>query len=378
MRPDPPLTWFGLVARNLLRRPWRSGFTVLGVALAIASYVALTGLARGMAEGGQASHHERGVDLIVTDRAALEIFGGSLPEALAPQIRRQPGVADVAVELDSSMELTGGVQAIVVGWRLDEFNYRELTLRRGRPPRPGERSVAIGEDLAEAAGLDLGDEVELSFTPFRVVGVTRYESGYLRRMAVMPIQDLQDLLARSGQATHFQVRLRQPGDPEAREAARTGIAALRPNLNVSSTAEAMRTNRLVRMIDASSLAISIVALAIGCLSVLNTMAMGVEERTRELGILASIGWSRQRILALILSEGFILAAVGGALGVALGWVGHTALIDFVTPGGRLSAWSAVDQVARAVAVALVVGLLGALAPAWRASRLAPAAALRRQ
>jgi putative ABC transport system permease protein len=57
------LTWVGLIGRNLLRRPARTALTLLGVALAVASYVALTGLAKGMIEGASASHEERGVDL---------------------------------------------------------------------------------------------------------------------------------------------------------------------------------------------------------------------------------------------------------------------------------------------------------------------------
>ncbi|WP_444856572.1 ABC transporter permease [Sphingosinicella sp.] len=371
------MRWLGLVARNLLRRPGRAAFTLLGVALAVASYVALTGLARGMIEGAGASHDERGVDLIVTHRGMVDMFAGSLPDSLAAAIGSQPGVAEVAAELDTALELGDG-QAVVAGWRRDQFTFREMRLRGGRLPRDGQAEVVLGDLLAEAADVDLNGEIELNFERFRVVGISAYETGYLRNMAIMPLPNLQALLARPGQATLVQVRLQQPGDADAREAARARIAALRPNLSVSTTAEAMRSSRLIQMIDSTSLAISIVALAIGCLSVLNTLAMGVEERTREIGILSAIGWSRRRILALILSEGFVLAGIGGLVGVLLGWVGHNVLVDSLTPGGGLSASAMVGQAVRAEVAALLVGLTGALVPAWRASRLAPAAALRHQ
>jgi len=372
-----PMTWLGLVGRNLLRRPGRALFTLLGVALAVASYVALTGLASGMIESAGASHEERGVDLVVTHRGMVELYSGSLPEALAREIRAQPGVADVAAELDTALEFSDG-QAIVTGWPVDQFAFREMRLREGRPPRPGENGVVLGEALAEAAGVGVGGEIELNFAPFRVVGISAYDNGYLRNMAIMPLQDLQALLARPGTVTLFQIRLRDPGDPEMREAARAAITALRPNLNVSTTVEAMRSSRLVQMIDSSSLAISLVALAIGCLSVLNTMAMGVEERTREIGILAAVGWTRGRILGLILSEGFLIAGLGGLAGIGLGWVGHDLLVDTVSRGAELETKTMAGQALRAEAIALLVGLIGAFMPAWRASRLAPAAALRRQ
>jgi putative ABC transport system permease protein len=372
------MSWFGLVRRNLLRRPGRAAFTLLGVALAVASYVALTGLSRGMIESAEASHEERGVDMVVTRRGMLDIFAGSLPESLGQDIRRRPGVADVAAELDTTLELSGDAQTLVAGWSTDQFTFREMRLARGRLPRPGEGAVVIGQDLAAAADVGLGDTIELSFTPFRIVGISAYENGFLRSMAIMPMEDLQALLSRPGQVTLFQVRLQRPGDPDAREAARRAIAALLPNLSVSSTAEAMRSSRLMQMIDSSALAISIVALAIGCLSVLNTLATGVEERTREIGVLASIGWPRRRILLLIVSEGFLLAGIGGVLGVLLGSVGHRILIESLTPGAALPATAMLGQALRAEAIALIVGLVGALMPAWHASRLSPAAALRRQ
>lgn len=371
-----PFGWFGLVRRNLLRRPARALFTLLGVALAIASYVALTGLASGMIEGAGASQEERGVDLVVTHRGMVELYSGSLPEALGAAIRARPGVADVSAELVTALEYGTG-QAIVTGWRSDEFNFREMRLRRGRrPARPGE--VVLGEALADAAGVGVGGEIELNFAQFRVVGISAYDNGYLRNMAIMTLPDLQNLLARPGVVSVFQIRLRHPEDAQARERARASILALRPNLNVSTTAEAMRASKLVQMIDSSSFAISLVALSIGCLSVLNTMAMGVEERTREVGILAAIGWSRRRILGLILSEGFLIAGVGGAVGIVLGWAGHDYLSRSVTQGAQLETSTMIVQAVRAEMIALLVGLVGAFIPAWRASRLRPAAALRRQ
>lgn len=371
------LTWFGLIARNLLRRPGRALFTLLGVALAVASYVTLTGLASGMIEGASGSNEERGVDLVVTHRGMVELYSGSLPEALAPLIGRQRGVAEVSAELVTAIEFDAG-QAIVTGWTVDAFTFREMRLREGRPPTPGAGEVVLGESLAEAAQVGVGGEIELNFAPFKVVGISAYDNGYLRNMAIMPLGDLQNLLARPSTVSVFQVRLRHPEDAQARDAARAAILALRPNLNVSTTAEAMRSSKLVQMIDSSSFAISLVALAIGCLSVLNTMAMGVEERTREIGILAAIGWSRAQILRLILSEGFLIAGIGGVIGILLGWIGHDYLVRAVTQGAELETATMIGQAVRAELIALLVGLIGAFIPAWRASRLPPAAALRHQ
>jgi len=369
------MTRFGFVARNIGRRPGRAGFTVLGVALAVASFMALTGLTRGLEEGAAASHDERGVDLVVTLRGMY--FHGSLPEPLAESIRAVRGVAGVATELAALVHFENA-RIAAAGWRVDEFSFRDMKLLHGRLPRPGATEVVLGDILAEARGARLGTKVRLNYRPFEVVGIASYNSGILRRSAFVHLPDFQALVSRPGQATLFQVRLEAPRDAAARERVQAEIGALRPDLFVSATGEVLRSSRLIELIDVTSLAISIVALAIGCLSVLNTMAMAVEERTREIGILAALGWRRRAILTLILWEGVLLAGAGGLLGIVLGWAGHEALVALLSPGAGLPFRLMIEQGLRAELVALVVGAIGAFVPAWRAARLAPAAALRRQ
>jgi len=197
-------------------------------------------------------------------------------------------------------------------------------------------------------------------------------------LAIMPLGQMQKLLARPGQVTLFQVRTAAAGDAAALEAIRSRIAALGPNLLVLTSDQALQGNKVMAMLSASSLAIAVVALLMACLSVLNTLAMSVEERTREIGILSAIGWPPRRILGLILCEGVLLAAIGGLVGIAFGLVGNQLLIALVLPGSDLTAQATLGLAATGMATALVVGSIGAVWPAWRASRLAPAAALRQQ
>jgi putative ABC transport system permease protein len=123
---------------------------------------------------------------------------------------------------------------------------------------------------------------------------------------------------------------------------------------------------------------SLLALIVGGMAVMNTMAMSVFERTREIGILRAVGWSSVRIGSMIVCEALsvvlLALAVGCALGVAAAemFVRRTMLSGFIAPGYTAStfAWG--------LAFALGVGLVGALYPTWRAVRLAPVAALRHE
>ena len=369
------MTWLGLLLRNLWRRPGRSTLTLLGIILAVASFVALSELSRGIETAARAALDERGVDLVVAERGMVEFFASSLPERLEQDISRLPGVADVSAELGALVPVGADNHAIVGGWRVDSFAWRGVPVIRGRMPTPGGGEVLLGDALAEALGADIGAEVTLGFSRLRVSGIAAFHSAFNRSLALMPLPDLQSLLARPGRVTVFQIRLRHGDDVTA---FRSAIVALSPGLSVTATDELLRDNKAMAILNVMSGAIALVALAMACLAVMNTLAMAVEERTRDIGILAAIGWSRARMLALILSEGMLLALAGGMVGGALGAVGITALKQVVLPNVAMSGRPAASLMLAALAAALAVGGLGAFWPAWRASRIRPAAALRRE
>ena len=371
------MTWLDLLLRNLWRRPGRSVFTLIGVALAVGSFLTLAGLSRGMSASAQDSLNERGVDLVVMRRGMVEFFASVLPEDLEADIRRVTGVAEVSAELATLTPMGEDAHAIVAGWRSDSFEWRAVQLVRGRMPEAGENGVVLGEALAEALHAEPGSEVAFSFTPFRVTGVAGFTSMLNRGMAVLRLEDLQTLLARPNQVTLFNVRLAPPADAAALASARAAIVALHPGVAVTTTDDVLRSNKAMQGLAATSSAISLVALAIAALSVLNTLAMAVEERTRDIGILAAIGWSRARILALILSEGLLLAGLGGLLGGGLGWLGNHVLNLLVVPGGGMSARATITLTLLTLSASLALGACGSLWPAWRAARLDPATALRR-
>jgi putative ABC transport system permease protein len=250
-----------------------------------------------------------------------------------------------------------------------------MPLLRGQLPAPGEGAVVLGETLTEALQLDVGSTVKIGFTPLRVAAISGFTSMLNRGTALMPLSDLQALLGRPGEVTLFQVRLARPQDRAEVEKVRRTIAALRPGLSVVTGNEVLRANRAFNAIAAASQAIALIALGVAMLSVFITLAMAVEERVREIGILAALGWTRGQIVALLLGEGLMLAAMAGLMGAILGSVGLSALTATIIPGG-LAASSYLAMGLAGVAVALAIGALGASYPALRAARLSPAVALR--
>ncbi len=368
------MTLAGLAWTNLLRRPARTLLTVLTIALAIGTAVGLLALGRGITDSVARGLEESGAGLMVAQRGATEIISARLPEAFAPRLAAVPGVAAVSAELYAFATVGAGRQVLLVGWSAGSPAWAAAPLAAGRLPAAGEHALLLGDALAESLDLGLGSRLEVFEESFEVVGITRFATAMNRGLGIMPLATLQAAALREGQVTAFSVRLAAGAD---REAVREAIAAALP-VSVSDTREMLAGDRNVGVLRAISRAVSVVALVMGGLSLLSTLLMSVQERTREIGMVAAMGWSDRRIVTLIGLEGLLLGLAGCAGGVAVG-LAASMLFDAIPAIGDFVAFTpAAGDLVLPMLAALPVCVLGAAYPAWRAVRMMPADALRRQ
>ena len=234
----------------------------------------------------------------------------------------------------------------------------------------------LGEAASAALGKKLDDELELLGEKFRVIGIANYTSVVNRGLALVLLADVQEASYRRGQVTMIHVSLEHGGAAADLADVRKAIQAL-GNLTASTSSDALNNDRNFAILDAVSLAISIIAVAIGALNVLTALVMATQERTREIGIFAAIGWSNGRIMASIVIEGVAMCAIGCVLGVLLSFLAALAFPHIPAIGNLISFRPSVGLIAPILAAAFALCILGSLIPAWRAVRMVPAEALRR-
>ncbi len=363
--------------RNLVRRPLRSALTAAGIAVAVGSLIALTGLSRGVETAWRRAVDERGAHLLAIQGGVISVLNAAYDAGAAPELARIEGVRDVAGELVDVVALRPGYSLLVTGWPEAGFLWHSLRLQRGRLPQAGARAeVVLGEGVAAALGLTAGGRLSIRGREFTVTGVFRPAGVLHNNTIIMPLPVMQELWGRPAQVTVFNLRLLQPADPGAVAAVLARLRAAFPGLTFSELRELTDTNETMKMFRSLTWGVATVALVMGVLAVLNTLLMSITERTREIGILSAIGWPPARILGVIMLEGLALAVAGSAGGALLGLAGLEWLAALPQLQGFLEPTIDLHFVVQVIGVTLALGVLGGVYPAWRAARLNPVDALR--
>lgn len=315
-----------------------------------------------------------------------ERLTSSLHADFADRLTKVPGVAEVAGSLTEMVSFgdSGLIGVPLHGLPRDGFVLRQYMVISGRTLQRGDHHVVLlGASLAAALQKRVGQFVEIESTPFEVVGIFQASSALEANSAVTELEDLQQLMDRGQQVTEFQVRVANTITTDAAmcDICRS-IEALIDDDHRSLGLKAMPTRQFVssstetRLMTAMALGTSVIASGLTLLGILNTMWMSVLERTQEIGVLRAIGWSRRRVMQMILCESLLLATGGAVIGVLAAWVLARGLVSLAAVEGivspELDPWSA----ALSIAAALMAGILGSIYPAWSASRIPAVEALR--
>jgi ABC-type antimicrobial peptide transport system permease subunit len=304
--------------------------------------------------------------------ADIDADFSAIDELVGARIAARPDVDAVSGMFWTGVSTDEMPMLIVYGYHPREFAIRRYRIIEGQPLM-GRRQVIVGRMAAEQMGLKVGDMLRLLESNFRVVGI--YETGQAFEDAgvVIGLREAQALTGKPRQVQFLLISLR---DPEQAEAVRDKLEAAFPEIDFSLSSELTESVSDFQVMQEMVDQISFLALFIGVVGMLNTMLMSVLERTREIGVLRSLGWRRRRVLGMILKESLLLGAIGGLCGIPLG-LGMGALLGLVRIwGGAIEPAYAPQLLVQAIVVAMIAGMVGGLYPAWRATKLRPVEALR--
>lgn len=380
----------------------RSGMSLLGVAIGVASVVALTALGEGARRYVTQQFADIGSNILIVFPGKNETTGGmpgvggvpndlTLEDAIAlrrsiPEVAR---VVPIAMGTETVAHGERRRQVAVAGTTREMLEVRGLNMARGRYLPSGDRGdetvAVLGKTVAEElfpGENPVGQVVRVGDWRLRVIGVTGPRGVQLGLdlddLVSLPVGTAMRLLNRS---SLFRILI-QARSPAETRAAQDKVVRLLTERHGEEDITCVRQDAVASSFDAilaaltlALAAIAAVSLAVAGIGIMNVMLVSVSERTREVGLLKALGAGRRQILAVFLVEATALSTAGGVLGLLLGQAALFVLLRFYPD---LPAQAPVWAVLASLVVSTVVGVVFGMLPARRATRLDPVAALARR
>ena len=366
-----------MIVSNLVHRPLRSLISIVAIAIEVTLILLIVGLSVGIMNDSKKRQAGIGADVMVQPPGAsfIQGFGGApAPVKIADVLRKFDHVqAAVPVVMWTN---TSGSLELVYGIDLAQgspYNYDNT----GRPfryleggPFQGPYDILVDDYFAGQKNVHVGDKLEMLNHEFRISGIVENGKGARK---FIPMATLQDLIGATGKASMFYLRLDNPDNADTVVNEIKSDPALK-NYTVRSLAEMLSMMTVQNLPGfANFLRVVIgIAMIIGFIVIFQSMYTAVMERTREIGILKSLGANKLYIVRLILRETLTLAICGIVLGVAISYgakAGIRAKFPLMTVQ-MTGAW-----IGYATIIAIVGAILGAIYPAVKAAQKDPIDAL---
>jgi len=351
-----------LVLSNIAHRPARTAVSILGTGVGVLLIVFTVGLAHGVLHERGRRESNIGAEIMIRSSGAIGLGGSQfrLPASHAAELATIPGVrAATPIGQTFDKSDTGFGQRLIDGIEYDQYaNIAHITMRDGRKLESGDEAI-IDAEWQRSRNANVGDTVKLFERPFKIVGV--YEPPGGGRIKI-PLKTMQDQEGADNKASAILVAC---ANPEQQEEVAARILERFPDNQLIFTRDLPEI--YASGVPALNVFIKVVvgvAAAISVLVILLAMYTTVTERTRQIGILKSLGMSKTAIAWVIEQEAIIVSVLGVVVGVLLTMLAKFAVMRTTS--------LTIDIEPRWVLIALAVGLIGgtigALYPALRAAR----------
>ena len=351
-----------LVLSNIAHRPARTAVSILGTGVGVLLIVFTVGLAHGVLHERGRRESNIGAELMIRASGTIGLGGSQfkLPASHAAELATIPGVR-AATPLGQTFDKSdsGFGQRLIDGIEYDQYaTIARITMREGRKLESGDEAI-IDPEWQRTRNAKVGDTVKLFERPFKIVGV--YEPPGGGRIKI-PLKTMQDQEGSNNKASAILVAC---DDPAQQDAVAARILERFPEDQLIFTRDLPEI--YASGVPALNVFIKVVvgvAAAISVLVILLAMYTTVTERTRQIGILKSLGMSKASIAWVIEQEAIIVSVLGVVVGVLLTMLARFAVMRTTS----LTIEIEPRWVLIALAVGLVGGTIGALYPALRAAR----------
>jgi len=352
-----------LILRNLLHRPMRTLIALTGIGFEVMLIIIIVGLTSGLLTETAKRIEGIGADIMLQPPAAsplLSFSGAPMPSKIGEKVAELKYVRDVAPAL-LQFNSSGAVETI---WGIDKESFNAVSggfvFISGHDMESPD-DLLVDDWAAKAKNLKVGDTYTVLNHEWHVAGIVEHGKG--ARLFV-PLPTLQSLVGARDKASIFLIKCTRP---EHTEDVMDEMRSLLPGYTVRPLKDflSLMTSTNIPGLESFISAMIALAVSIGLLVIFLTMYTTVIERTRDIGVLKSLGANHWFVIRALLSESAALCVLGVGAGVGLSYLVRA---GFLWKFPTLSILITPDWIFRAGLIALAGAVLGASYPAWMASR----------
>jgi len=306
--------------KDIFRKKLRALLTILGISIGVCVCIVMLGIGESIKHSFKDVYGKRQIDIVIQENDQPSILLTRVDADVSRRLRAIPAIDDAGSVLLYILNMKRAAVP-VFGWEPETFLFDGVELTQGRRPAAGKKEAMAGVALMKMLDKERETQVKIKGQIFDIVGVFKSSSPFEQSALVLPLGALQGALGEEGRASFVNVKLKPAYRSDAAtegvlreiERALPSVAAMRADAFVSEK------TKFIVMGEQFSFLVSLITLIAVALGLANTMITSSFEKKKFLSILLALGWPKAAIIILFVCESLIVALIGGALGIFLGF-----------------------------------------------------------
>jgi putative ABC transport system permease protein len=363
--------------RNISRTPLRSFFTIFSIAMIISMYTLLSVIADSFTEQMNSIVKAGDIDIIIQSKFSATPLSSSISQDLTEKIAADPNIKSVTAIVLEKKRLPDKTIVFVFG--ISDFpaisRKLGLTLTQGKLYKKGKHQLLIAQRLLHNKQLHIGDTISISQgDPYQITGTYNSWISFFNSSIILELEEARTLLHKQNKSNMLFISLKNPVETDT---VVHEINQKYSSLSAVKSSDFTGTMGALKNMFYLSDIIAFITLIVASAILINTFLMAIYERTKEIGILNAIGWTPYMIMFNFIIESLLLALIGGIIGfvISMGMLSyiqtHYNNINFYLPQSM-----DLKVFAYSMAMCIVIGIISAIFPAFYATKVSIAKALR--
>jgi putative ABC transport system permease protein len=367
------MSFLKFIIKNPFRRKTSAILSIVGIAIGIVVIVALGGITEGLVDTFEDTIHAGGADFQISGKETGDSAYGTntIDASWTDRIANVSGVEEAYPIYVVLTSVGDDYMNTLIGIDPAGTTMADISIKEGRIFEDNADEVIMGEIYAEDNNYSVGDTIEVNREDFEIVGIYQTGDSNMAGGVFTSISKVGELMDDEDSISNIYVKVEKGEDPQS-VADRIDEKYGDNITTITSVMEMEQMADMLNMLQASTWAISLLAIVVGGLGIINTMLMSVFERTREIGVLKAVGWSNKKIITMIVGESLVITIVSAIIGAIVG----VGLCMILGPQIGFTPLFTPKIFIQAFIIAIVVGIVGGIYPALKAVRLPPTEALR--